>query len=251
MTKITEALCNWIQSKGETPTEEDLASVTHALQSLYYAKGGTGEIPPQAANSVAEMINGIAYVDEGGIEPTGTIDITQNGEVNVAEYATANVAVPGQSAIKLLATEDIGTVSVTETATATSLGKTVSVSKVNAYDMLIVVATAATNANSKNLETVTVLFLTGTNNMYSKSQTSVATVKWNEYKTSVVQTSTITNAAGVFPMSPTVSSGTVSLPMYARADSSAGTINDTYTVRVFGVILETISGNGIVSQITQ
>ena len=70
--KITEALCNWIQSKGETPTDEDIASVTHALQSLYYAKGGQGGIPPQFANSVADMINGIAYVDGGGggSEPT-------------------------------------------------------------------------------------------------------------------------------------------------------------------------------------
>lgn len=184
-------------------------------------------------------------------EPTGTIDITQNGEVDVTEYATANVAVPGQSAIKLLATENIGTVSVTTTTTATSLDKTVSVPHVDAYDMLIVVATAATNANSKNLETVSVVFLTGTNNMSSKSNTSTATVKWNEYMATVARSSTITNAAGVFPMSPTVSSGTASLPMYARADSSAGTINDTYTVRVFGVILETFSGNGIVSQITQ
>lgn len=234
--KHTQAI---VDIKHSQTIEEMLRGGGSATGTINIDQNGTYDVAQYAEASVAVP------------EPTGTIDITQNGEVDVTEYATANVAVPGQTAIKLLATENIGTVSVTTTTTATSLDKTVSVPHVNAYDMLIVVATAATNANSKNLETVSVLFLTGTNNMSSKSQTSTATVKWNEYKATVAKSSTITNAAGVFPMSPTVSSGTASLPMYARADSSAGAINDTYTVRVFGVILETFSGNGIVSQITQ
>ena len=42
----------------------------------------------------AEMANAIKSISAGGIIPTGTIDIIENGVTDVTNYASANVAVP-------------------------------------------------------------------------------------------------------------------------------------------------------------
>lgn len=64
---------------------EKLKAIADAIR----AKKGTSE--PIKANDFASEILSI----QSGIEPSGTIDITENGVYDVTEYASANVNVSG------------------------------------------------------------------------------------------------------------------------------------------------------------
>lgn len=65
-----------------------LQNAKDALKSTIENKGVT--VPSSTKlDGYASLVNSIP-----GIVPEGTINITENGEVNVAEYATANVKIP-------------------------------------------------------------------------------------------------------------------------------------------------------------
>ena len=52
--------------------------------------------------SILETVKNLPEAGSGGVTPTDTIDITKNGEYDVADYAMANVQVP------MPASEDLG-----------------------------------------------------------------------------------------------------------------------------------------------
>lgn len=54
----------------------------------------SGEALPM---TLAEMKTAVDGIETGGITPTGTITITQNGQTDVTQYATADVQVPSSS----------------------------------------------------------------------------------------------------------------------------------------------------------
>ena len=183
------------------------------------------------------------------------IDITDTtaaaGDVASGKYfytaagvKTAGTASGGGGIGTLLNTTSIGSVSTTSTQ-ASSLNISLSVSSINNYDLLIVESSVNTATNGRHLATIALIFLTASSTVGTKTGGTIATAKLNMKASSngTVTTSTSTTAYGIYPNSITISSGTASIPMYRRYNNTAtGTINGTYTARVYGVKLYDLIG---------
>ncbi len=192
--------------------------------------GGTAlftDVTPTTA-SAADVAQGKIFFDASGTQTTGTASGGGGGGVGT-----------------LLATLNMGTISTSST-TATDTGKSISVSSVNNYDLLIVETSVNTVTNNRHTATVGLIYLTASSNVTTKNGATVATARWNSKISSsgVTTTRAGTTAYGIYPNSCTVSGGTATIPMYQRYNStSTGTINGTYTARVYGVNLyDLISG---------
>lgn len=85
-----------------------MARIKDRLKALITLLGGTpvGETDGPLLTELEELVKNGGV--EGGITPTGTVNITQNGDTNVAQYATAHVAVPGPTQAYVV-TFDYGT----------------------------------------------------------------------------------------------------------------------------------------------
>ena len=68
--------------------ESNLSSIASAIRSKV---GGSTPYKP------SEMAAAINEIDTGGITPTGSITITENGTVDVTQYASAVVNVSAQT----------------------------------------------------------------------------------------------------------------------------------------------------------
>lgn len=144
----------------------------------------------------------------------------------------------------LLATQSIGSVNTTSTQAA-SLNVSVSVSSINNYDLLIVESSVNTVTNGRHTATIGLIFLTASSSASTKNGATIATAKLNSKNSSTgtTTTSVSTTAYGIYPNSCTISDGSASIPMYRRYNStSTGTINGTYTTRVYGVNLLNLIG---------
>ena len=148
----------------------------------------------------------------------------------------------------LLATLALGTISTSSTQAADT-GKSVSVSNVNDYDLLIVETSVNSVTNNRHTATVGVIFLTASSSVGTKNGATVATAKWNSKISSsgVTTTRAGTTAYGIYPNSCSVATSnnvtTATIPLYQRYNStSTGTINGNYTTRVYGVKLYDLIG---------
>lgn len=144
----------------------------------------------------------------------------------------------------LLNTTSLGTINTTSTQAA-SLNISLSVSSINNYDLLIVESSVNTTTNGRHASTVGLIFLTAGSDIGTKNGATIATAKLNTKLSSNGTATSVagTTAYGVYPNSCTISSGTASIPMYRRYNStSTGTINGTYTARVYGVNLYDLIG---------
>lgn len=144
----------------------------------------------------------------------------------------------------LLTTYSMGTISTSST-TATDTGKSIAVSGINSYDLLIVETSVDTVTNNRHTATVNVILLTASSNVTTKNGAGLATATWNSKISSSAVTTTRqgTTKYGIYVNSVSVSNGTATLAMYQRYNStSTGTINGTYTTRVYGVNLYDLIG---------
>ena len=137
----------------------------------------------------------------------------------------------------------------TSSTQAADTGKSISVSNVNNYDLLIVETSVDTVTNNRHTATVGLIFLTASSTVGTKDGATIATVKWNSKISSNGTTTTRagTTAYGIYPNSCSVATSngvtTATIPMYRRYNStSTGTINGNYTARVYGVKLYDLIG---------
>ena len=153
----------------------------------------------------------------------------------------------GTDRLVLIQTTSIGSLSTSSTSAADT-GKTVSCASSTGwanYDLLLVDISVNTTTNGRHTSTVTPIILTGTSNVSTKNTYTVGSNKWNSKLSSSGTASTrqSTTAYGVYINAASVSSNTLTMTVYYRYNSnSTGTLNGTYTARVYGVKLIDLIG---------
>ena len=150
----------------------------------------------------------------------------------------------GGSGLTLLKTSALGALSTSSTS-ATDTGKSMTVTGCNDYDVLVVDVSVDTPTNGRHTSTVSFVLLTGTSNVNTKNTYTVGSNKWNSKLSSSGTGSTrqSTSAYGVYVNAATVSGTTMTLTFYYRYNSnSTGTLNGTYTARVYGLKLYDLIG---------
>ena len=153
----------------------------------------------------------------------------------------------GTDRLVLIQTTSLGSLSTSSTSAADT-GKTVSCASTTGwadYDLLLVDISVDTKTNGRHTSTVTPVILTGTSNVSTKNTYTVGSNKWNSKlgSTGTASTRQSTTAYGVYINAASVSSNTLNMTVYYRYNSSStGTLNGTYTARVYGVKLIDLIG---------
>lgn len=150
----------------------------------------------------------------------------------------------GGGGLTLLATKSLGTLSTSSTS-GTDTGKNITLTGYNDYDLLIVDVSVDTPTNNRHTSTVSLVLLTGTTAVTTKNTYTVGSNKWNSKLSSNGTGSTrqSTTAYGIYANSATVSSSTMTIPFYYKYNNNnTGTINGSYTARVYGVKLYDLIG---------
>lgn len=180
---------------------------------------------------------------------SGNLPITANGNnIDVTNYETVSVNVSGGGGgPTLLSTTSLGALSTSSTS-ATNTNKTLSLASSTGwanYDLLIVDISVDTETNNRHTSTVSMVLVMHQTSYGTPSNYTVVSNKWNSKKGSSGTGSTrqSTTAYGVYVNSVSVSNGTMSLPIYYRYNNNnTGTINGTYTARIYGVKLYDLIG---------
>ena len=169
-------------------------------------------------------------------------------------YTAAGVRTQGTSSggggtdrLVLLQTTTIGALQTSSTSAADT-GKTVSLASTTGwadYDLLLVDISVDTKTNGRHTSTVTPVILTGTSNVSTKNTYTVGSNKWNSKlgSSGTASTRQSTTAYGVYINGASASNNTLTLTVYYRYNSnSTGTLNGTYTARVYGIKLIDLIG---------
>ena len=193
---------------------------------------------------------GTARFDDASVTTATAADVA-SGKVFLASDGTITTGTAsgggGSDRLVLLQTTSLGSLSTSSTS-ATDTGKTVSLASTtnwDDYDLLIVDISVDTKTNGRHTSTVSNVILTGTSNVTTKNTYIVASNKWNSKlgSTGTASTRQSTTAYGVYINSASVSNNTLTLTVYDKYNSnSTGTLNGTYTARVYGIKLIDLIG---------
>lgn len=176
---------------------------------------------------------------------TGLLDAIRSkasvsGTMTVSQATTAveNIETGGgESRVDLLATKSLGALSTSSTSEV-STGQTLEISKadLNGYEMALVICSVDTQVNDGHVATLGMTMLYGDSYATSINSVYQPTVKENYRLSSNKVVSRANNTAyGVYAKGE-YSSSKLTLTFYTRYNSSyTGTINGSYTARVYGL----------------
>ena len=192
---------------------------------------------------------GTARFDDASVT-TATASDVASGKVFVASDGTITTGTAsggGGGGLTLINTTSIGALSTTSTS-GVDTGKTISLASTTGwqdYDLLIVDISVNTTTNGRHTSTVSFVLLTGTSNVSTKNTYTVGSNKWNSKlgSTGTASTRQSTTAYGVYINAASVSSNTLTLTVYYKYNNNnTGTLNGTYTARVYGIKLIDLIG---------
>lgn len=235
-TDVTNYATATVATGGATASASKGTVTNHSITVTPMVTRTAGYVTAGTANGTAVTVSASELV-------SGSETKTSNGTYDVTNLASLVVNVSGGGGIgDLLATKAIGAYS-TSTTSATNMNVSVAATNINAYDVLLVETSVDTEVANRHTATVGAAFIVNSTNAATKNAAVMANAKWNAKlsSSSVTQTTSSTTAYGIYPNSCTVtttSNGTATFAMYARYNSSrSGTINGTYTARVYGIKL--------------
>ena len=153
----------------------------------------------------------------------------------------------GSGGLTLISTTSIGSLSTSSTS-GTDTGKSLSLASSTGwadYDLLIIDVSVDSVTNGRHTSTVSMVYVTRQSNISTPSNYTVVGNKWNTKRSSSGTASSrqSTTAYGIYANSVSVSNNTMSIPLYYKYNSNnTGTINGSYTARVYGVKLYELIG---------
>ena len=224
-----------------TPTATKGTVSNHSISVTPSVTNTTGYITGSTKTGTAVTVSASELV-------SGSETKTENGTYDVTNLASLVVNVSSSGGgLTLIQTTSIGALSTSSTS-GTDTGKTVSCASSTGwanYDLLLVDISVNTKTNGRHTSTVTPVLLTGTSNVSTKNTYTVGSNKWNSKLSSSGTASTrqSTTAYGVYINAASVSSNTLNMTVYYKYNSnSTGTLNGTYTARVYGIKLIDLIG---------
>lgn len=236
-TDVTTYASATVATGGATASASKGTVTNHSITVTPMVTRTAGYVTAGTANGTAVTVSASELV-------SGSETKTSNGTYDVTNLAQliVNVSGGGSGIGDLLSTTAIGAYSTSSTQ-ATNMNKNIAATNVNGYDVLLVETSVDTEVANRHMATVGVAFIVNSTNAATKNAAVMANAKWNAKlsSSSVTQTTSSTTGYGIYPNSCTVtttSNGTATFAMYARYNSSrSGTINGTYTARVYGIKL--------------
>ena len=191
----------------------------------------------------------------GGTATFYDVSDTTAGAADVASgkyfYTSAGVRTQGTSSggggssPTLLGTLAVGAVS-TNSTTDTDTGKSITVKGIYDYDLLICQCSVDTKTNGRHVASTRLCWLTASSAIATKNGATFATATWNVKLSSSGTATSRSNTTpyGVYAKAATISAGSTGdngqavITIYQRYNSTqTGTINGSYTMRVYGVKL--------------
>lgn len=214
-----------------TPTATKGAVNNHAISVTPSVTNTTGYITGGTKTGTAVSVSA-SDVCSGSETKTanGTYDVT-----NLAQLVV-NVSGGGSSNFTLLGTKSVGTISTSST-TDTDTGQTIVVTGWNDYDLIVCECSVNTQTNNRHLCSTRLAWLTASSAVTTKNGCTFATATWNAKKSSsgTVTTRSNTTPYGVYAKAGTISGSNLTITIYQRYNSTqTGTINGSYTMRVYG-----------------